>query len=99
MQERALAKREDHHRAIHDQLTAWHDAGGAGDCTLPELFRRLRARSRTLTIGQFHDRLRLMHQDQRIYLHPWTGPLYEMPEPAFALMVGHAVAYYASLRG
>ena len=31
-------------------------------------------------------------------VHPWTGPMYEMPEPSFALLVGHEVAYYASYR-
>ena len=34
----------------------------------------------------------------RSHLHPWTGPLYALPEPAFALLVGHEVAYYASIR-
>jgi len=29
---------------------------------------------------------------------PWTGPLYDLPEPHFALLVGHEVAYYASSR-
>ena len=33
--------------------------------------------------------------DHQVYLHPWTGPLYALPEPAFALLVGHEVAYYA----
>ncbi len=39
-----------------------------------------------------------MHQAGRIYVHPWTGPLHELPEPAYALLVGHEIAYYASLR-
>jgi hypothetical protein len=42
--------------------------------------------------------LRLLYDAGRIYLHPWTGPLYAVPEPTFALLVGHNVAYYASLR-
>jgi hypothetical protein len=42
--------------------------------------------------------LRSLHDRERIYLHPWTGPLYALPEPAFALLIGHEVAYYASLR-
>ena len=48
------------------------------------------------TIGAFHDCLRQLHADGSIYLHPWTGPLYALPEPAYALLVGHGVAYYAS---
>jgi hypothetical protein len=51
-----------------------------------------------LTIGRFHDGLRRLHDEGQAYLHPWTGPLYAMPEPAFALLVGHEVAYYASPR-
>ena len=39
-----------------------------------------------------------MHDDREVYLHPWTGPLYALPQPPFALMVGHEIDYYASLR-
>jgi hypothetical protein len=85
-------------QAIREHLAAWHEAGALSDCPLPELFRRLRFDSPRLTIGQFHDRLRRMHLDEQIYLHPWTGPLYALPEPAYALLVGHEIAYYASLR-
>ena len=81
-----------------DCLKAWHVTHASGDCPLPELFRRARAASPSLTIGAFHDGLRRLHQQQQIYLHPWTGPLYELPEPALALLVGHEIAYYASSR-
>jgi len=30
----------------------------------------------------------------RLRLAPWTGPLYELPEPALALLIGHEVLYY-----
>jgi hypothetical protein len=75
------------------RLSDWDSTAGE-DCTLPELFRRLGAPS----IGTFHDALRQLHDRGAIYLHPWTGPLYAVPEPAFALLVGHGVAYYASAR-
>jgi hypothetical protein len=84
--------------AVREQLAGWHASAALGDCPLPELFRRLRPVLPRLTIGQFHDRLRRMHQEQAVYLHPWTGPLYQMPEPSLALLVGHEIAYYASLR-
>jgi hypothetical protein len=64
------------------------------DCALPELFRQCGP----TTIGAFHDALRRL-ADDRIHLHPWTGPLYAIPEPPYALLVGHNVAYYASLKG
>jgi hypothetical protein len=79
-------------------LRAWHDAGKLDDCPLPELLRRVRELSPKLTLGQFHDALRSLHEKQAIYLHPWTGPLYEMLEPATALLCGHEIAYYVSLR-
>lgn len=80
---------------LRARLAEWD---GPGDCPLPDLYRRLRAEHASLTIGQFHDGLRELHDREQVYLHPWTGPLYALPEPAFALLVGHEVAYYASER-
>lgn len=83
---------------VKAKLAEWHAAAGASeDCPLPELYRRLETAGKT-SIGQFHDGLRQLHDDRMIYLHPWTGPLYALPEPAFALLVGHEIAYYASIR-
>jgi hypothetical protein len=72
----------------------WSGTNTAEDCPLPHLYRQLKG----VTIGQFHDVLRRLHAEQRIYLHPWTGPLCDLPEPPMALMVGHEIAYYASPR-
>ena len=81
---------------IKARLAEWHAAAGASqDCPLPELYRKLESAG---TVGLFHDALRQLHDDHQVYLHPWTGPLYALPEPAFALMVGHEVAFYASIR-
>ncbi len=78
-------------------LAEWAESAGASqDCPLPDLYRRLIAADSALTIGAFHDRLRQLNAARRVYLHPWTGPLYALPEPAMALLVGHEVAYYAS---
>jgi hypothetical protein len=83
---------------IKAKLTEWHAAAGGGqDCPLPELYRKLEPDAR-LSIGHFHDCLRRLHEENQIYLHPWTGPLYALPEPAYALLVGHEIAYYASVR-
>jgi hypothetical protein len=86
------------HRAIFSRLERWHVSGASEDHPLAELFRHVQAGIPGLTIGRFHDALRDLHEADRIYLHPWTGPLYELPEPAFALLVGHLIAYYASSR-
>lgn len=84
-------------QAIVDCLTDW-PANAHEDCPLPTLYERVEARVSDLTLGQFQDGLRQLIREDRIYLHPWTGPLHEMPRPPMALLVGHEVAYYASLR-
>lgn len=83
---------------VVQHLGQWQASGNLDDCPLPKLFSLLHARHQTMTIGQFQDALRRLHEESRVYLHPWTGPLYQLPEPAFALLVGHEIAYYASLR-
>jgi hypothetical protein len=81
-----------------EALKQWQTSHPTEDCRLPELYRQVCQDAGELSIGEFHDALRRLHAEGRIYLHPWTGPLYDMPEPALALMVGHEVAYYASMR-
>jgi hypothetical protein len=84
---------------VLDALSRHQSRAGSGeDCPLPELFRHASDGAATLTVGQFHDALRRLNDAGRVYLHPWTGPLYDVPEPAYALLVGHVVAYYASIR-
>jgi hypothetical protein len=77
-------------------LTEWQNTHPTQDCSLPQLYRTLQQTTAQLSIGQFHDGLRELHARGQIYLHPWTGPLQDIPEPAVALLVGHEVAYYAS---
>jgi hypothetical protein len=84
--------------AVLDYLASWQAAGASEDCPLPTLYRRAAQAAPGLTIGRFHDGLRRLHDQEQIYLHPWTGPLYELPEPPYALLVGHEIAYYASIR-
>lgn len=83
---------------IVDFLRSWQAAGKIGDCPLPELFNAIRAATKT-SLGEFHDSLRLLHEQRTIYLHPWTGPLHELPHPSVSLLVGHEIGYYVSLRG
>lgn len=81
-----------------DELARWQKSGASEDCPLPHLYRHLQARHTGLTVGCFHDVLRRLHDSGKLYLHPWTGPLYDLPEPSYALLAGHGVAYYASLK-
>src|SRR5262249_51365474 len=85
--------------AILAVLGGWAGNSAGEDCPLPDLYRRVQAACPELSIGAFHDALRRLVQDDQVYLHPWTGPLYAIPEPPFTLMIGHEVAYYASQRG
>ncbi len=80
--------------AVLEELARWQHAGASEDCPLPHLYRQVAPSS----IGTFHDTLRRLHDLNRIYLHPWTGPLYDIPEPPYVLLIGHEIAYYASVR-
>ncbi len=85
--------------AALEALARWQQSGAPEDYPLPELYQKLRATVPSLTIGRFHDGLRRLYDEGRIYLHPWTGPLHDLPQPPCALLVGHEIVYYASLRG
>lgn len=78
-------------------LKLWAEEGRVGDCPLPTLFRHVQQAALDVTLGEFHDILRSHRAAKLLELHPWTGPLYELPDPAIALMVGHEICYYACL--
>jgi hypothetical protein len=80
------------------ELERWQQADACEDYPLPNLYRHAAGHTSGLTIGAFHDVLRRLHESGKVYLHPWSGPLYELPEPPYALLVGHEIAYYASLK-
>jgi hypothetical protein len=84
--------------ALLHALHHWAGSGTSKDYPLPELYRQAHAACPALTIGTFHDALRRLAEEGQVHLHPWSGPLYDIPEPPYALLVGHVVAYYASLR-
>ena len=76
-------------------LQARADAPGA--TTLSDLHAALR-RGGPVSVGQLHDALRRLSAAGAVRLSPWTGPLYELPDPSLALLIGHEVLYYAALR-
>lgn len=91
------AEATDPRPALLAALRARASGPSSEDYPLPALYRQVQGGA-PLSLGAFHDALRdLVHAGQ-VYLHPWTGPLYEIPEPPFALLIGHEIAYYASLR-
>jgi hypothetical protein len=84
--------------AVLSHLRSRRASGVLEDCPLPELFRIAQKTASALSIGHFHDAIRRLHGQHQLYLHPWTGPLPELPEPSLALLIGHEIAYYASAR-
>lgn len=79
-------------------LSQRQHARPAEDCPLPELYQQAKQADPALSVGMFHDGLRKLQAEDRIALQPWTGPLHEIPEPALALLQGHSLAFYASVR-
>ncbi len=70
--------------------------GQPGECPLSELFAAVRERHPELSIQDFHDGMRRLHDRRALQLWPFTGPAAELPEPEFALMDGSTVFLYAS---
>lgn len=78
-------------------LRSRRDSGTPGDCPLPELYDFLHRQHPALSIGHFHDTLRQSHNDGRIRLSGWSGPLENLPHPNLAIFIAHKVMYYARL--
>jgi hypothetical protein len=65
--------------------------------TLSQVFKQLRASHPNLTLGQFHDGLRRLHEEHRIRLGPYTQALATLDDPANALYLDREVKYYVEL--
>jgi hypothetical protein len=74
-------------------ITQWT---GPDDMPLPELYRQVASAQ---SIGRFHDALRNLVLRGQVRVQPWTGPLYAIPHPELALLIGHEIGYYVSLAG
>jgi hypothetical protein len=62
--------------------------------SLPALFLKIRAELSSLTLGQFHDGLRLLREKGRIRLIPFTRALATIDDPRNALFLDGEVMYY-----
>ena len=71
--------------------------GAANDCPLPDLFRAVREQRPELTVKEFHDGLRKLHDRGALRLLPFAGTQEAMPEPEYALPEGN-VMYYSVAR-
>lgn len=65
--------------------------------TLSQAFERLKAERPNLSVGQFHDGLRRLHQENRIRLGPYTQALATLDDPRNALYLDREVKYYVEL--
>jgi hypothetical protein len=68
--------------------------GAAGDCPLPELFEAVARLHPELSVSDFHEGLRRLHERRALRLGPAAG-LAELPQPEYALFDGGAVLYFA----
>jgi hypothetical protein len=64
---------------------------------LKRVYEHLRETHPTLTIGEFHDGLRALHQHRRIRLDPYTQALATLMDPLHALYLDREVKYYVDL--
>src|SRR5262249_10239959 len=64
---------------------------------LKKLYEYLKQTTPDLTIGQFHDGLRALHQQRRIRLDPYTQALATLLDPLHALYLDREVKYYVDL--
>jgi hypothetical protein len=65
--------------------------------SLPQLYAALRRTRPALTLGQFHDGLRLLRDQGRIRLSPFTRALATIDDPRNALFLDGEVMYYVEL--
>jgi len=70
--------------------------GDDGQCPLPELFAAVRNEYPELSIQEFHDGLRRLHDRGAVQLWPFTGPAAALPQPEYALLDGTTVFFYAT---
>ncbi|MER3417156.1 MAG: hypothetical protein C4297_13235 [Gemmataceae bacterium] len=83
---------------IQIYLRQWEDKHPQLDCPFSELYAGLQGMSGAPAVGVFQDALRHLAARGTVCLHPWTGPLAEIPVPELAFLHGHALVYYASSR-
>jgi hypothetical protein len=69
--------------------------GEASACPLPELFAALIRQHSGLSLTEFHEGLRRLHDRRLVHLQP-AARLDDLPQPEYALLEGAAVLYYVS---
>jgi hypothetical protein len=61
---------------------------------LGEIYRTQKADGPAASLGQFHDALQDLAAAGRVRLSPWTGAMYQLPDPECCLLVGREIMGY-----
>jgi hypothetical protein len=72
------------------------EGGAPAPCSLPELFAALRQTHAELSMTNFHEGLKRLHERHALRLLPFAGAPSDLPEPEYALLEGPIVFYYAA---
>src|SRR5579871_1761223 len=72
-----------------------HTNGQASPCSLPELFAALLRPHPSLSLAEYHEGLRRLHDRRLVQLQP-AANLADLPQPEYALLEGAAVLYYVA---
>jgi len=79
-----------------DYLDHRYEAGAPENCPLPELFAAVRNHFPELTLVEFQDGVRRMHDHRALHLIPFPEPPVCLPEPEYAILDGATVLYFAA---
>lgn len=79
-----------------DYLDQRFEAGAPENCPLPELFTAVRNQFPELSLSDFQDGVRRLHDHHALRLKAFPEPPDCLPEPEHALVEGAAVLYFAT---
>jgi hypothetical protein len=65
--------------------------------TLPQIYEELKKTRPRLTLGQFHDGLRTLHEQRRVLLGPYSQNTASIPDASNALYLDREVKFYVDL--
>lgn len=77
-------------------LRKFNTRNPSGSCPLPEFFRAVAA-PKGVTLGEFHDGLRELSSQGKIWLDAWTQPLYALKEEQFSLILDKEIRFYVRI--
>jgi hypothetical protein len=83
-------------QAVLDYLDHRYEAGAPENCPLPELFEAIRQQYVDLSLTDFQDGVRRMHDHHALRLKPFPESADCLPEPEYAILDGAEVLYFAT---